>query len=153
MEVTLNTTDEIKDMFSTMESITRFPLICYEKDETRICGKTPTEIMDEAKTMHYKGEWMLFRSVGVPIGLACVQIETGERNNLYLKEFEVAVDSQGHGYSTIMLDYVFTYAKAHSCGYVKLIAFDDTAYGFWKHQGLSPSPNSTDRLRRMFKKI
>ena len=58
MEVELHTTAEVKELLSNMEIIKRFPMICYEKDESRLEGKTASEIMDEAKTMEYTGEWM-----------------------------------------------------------------------------------------------
>ena len=104
MEVELHTTAEVKELLSNMEIIKRFPMICYEKDESRLDGKTAREIMDEAKTMEYIGEWIVFTDMEVIIGLACVQIEEKKTRNLYLKEFEVATDAQGNGFSNIMLD-------------------------------------------------
>lgn len=75
MEVELHTTAEVKELLSNMEIIKRFQMICYEKDESRLDGKTASEIMDEAKTMEYTGEWIVFTSMGVIVGLACAQIE------------------------------------------------------------------------------
>ena len=97
MEVELHTTAEVKELLSNMEIIKRFPMICYEKDESRLDGKTAREIVDEAKTMEYTGKWMVFTDMGVIIGLACAQIEEKKTRNLYLKEFEVATDAQGNG--------------------------------------------------------
>lgn len=153
MEVELHTPAEVKELLSNMEIIKRFPMICYEKDESRIEGKPAEEIMDEAKTMAYKGEWMVFTSMGVIVGLACAEIEDKKIRNLYLKEFEVATDAQGNGFSNIMLDYVFKYARNHGCQYITLMAFDDSAFEYWKHQGFKVSPKSTDRLRYLFKKV
>ena len=48
MEVELHTTAEVKKLLSNMEIIKRFPMICYDKEESRIEGKTAEEIMDEA---------------------------------------------------------------------------------------------------------
>lgn len=153
MEVELHTTAEVKELLSNMEIIKRFPMICYEKDESRLEGKTASEIMDEAKTMEYTGEWMVFTSMGVIVGLACAQIEEKKTRNLYLKEFEVATDAQGNGFSNIMLDYVFKYARNHGCQYITLMAFDDNAFEYWKHQGFTVSPKSTERVRYLFKKV
>ena len=151
MEVELHTTAEVKEFFSNMEIIKRFPMICYEKDESRLDGKTVREIMDEAKTMEYTGEWMVFVDMGVIIGLACAQIEEKKTRNLYLKEFEVATDAQRNGFSNIMLDYVFKYARQHCCQYITLIAFDDNAFEYWKHQGFTVSTESIPQLRLFFK--
>ena len=151
MEVELYTTAEVKELFSNMEIIKRFPMICYEKDERRLDGKTASKIMDEAKTMEYTGEWMMFTSMGVIIGLACVQVEEKKTRNLYLKEFEVATDAQGNGFSNIMLEYVFKYARNHGCQYITLMAFDDNAFEYWKHQGFSVSTKSTPQIRLFFK--
>lgn len=137
MEVELHTTVEVKELLSNMEIIKRFPMICYEKDESRLDGKTAREIMDEAKTIEYIGEWIVFTDMEVIIGLACVQIEEKKTRNLYLKEFEVATDAQGNGFSNIMLDYVFKYARQHDCQYITLMAFDDNAFEYWKHQGFT----------------
>ena len=144
MEVELHTTAEVKKLLSNLEIIKRFPMICYDKDE---------EIMDEAKTMNYKGEWMVFTSMGVIVGLACAQVEEKKTRNLYLLDFEVATDAQGNGFSNIMLDYVFKYARNHGCQYITLMAFDDSAFEYWKHQGFSVSPKTTPRLRLLFKKL
>jgi ABC-type glycerol-3-phosphate transport system substrate-binding protein len=84
---------------------------------------------------------------------ACAEIEDKTTRNLYLKEFEVATDAQGNGFSNIMLDYVFKYARKHDCQYITLMAFDDNAFEYWKHQGFKVSPKSTDRLRYLFKKV
>ena len=151
MEVELHTTAEVKEFFSNMEIIKRFPMICYEKDESRLNGKTAREIMDEAKTMEYTGEWMVFVDKGVLIGLACAQIEEKKTRNLYLKEFEVATDAQRNGFSNIMFDYVFKYARQHCCQYITLMAFDDNAFEYWKHQGFTVSTKSIPQLRLFFK--
>ena len=137
MEVELHTTAKVKELLSNIEIIKRFPMICYEKDESRLDGKTAREIMDEAKTIEYIGEWIVFTDMEVIIGLACVQIEEKKTRNLYLKEFEVATDAQGNGFSNIMLDYVFKYARQHDCQYITLMAFDDNAFEYWKHQGFT----------------
>ena len=151
MEVELYTTADVKELFSNMEIIKRFPMICYEKDESRLDGKTASEIMDEAKTMEYTGEWRMFTSMGVIIGLACVQVEEKKTRNLYLKEFEVATDAQGNRFSNIMLEYVFKYARNHGCQYITLMAFDVNAFEYWKHQGFSVSTKSIQQ--RLFFKI
>ena len=151
MEVELHTAAEVKELLSDMEIIKRFPMICYEKDESRLDGKTAREIMDEAKTMEYTGEWMVFADTGVIIGLACAQIEEKKTRNLYLKEFEVATDAQGNGFSNIMLGYVFKYARQHDCQYITLTAFDDNAFEYWKHQGFTVSTESILQLRLFFK--
>lgn len=153
MEVELHTTAEVKELLSNMEIIKRFPMICYEKDESRLDGKTASEIMDDAKAMEYTDEWMVFTSMGAIIGLACAQIEEKKTRNLYLKEFEVATNAQGNGFSNLMLDYLFKYARNHGCQYIKLIAFDDSAFEYWQHQGFKTSTRSTDRLRCLFKKL
>ena len=153
MEVELHTTAEVKKLLSNMEIIKRFPMICYDKEERRIEGKTAEEIMDEAKTMNYKGEWMVFTSMGVIVGLTCAQVEEKKTRNLYLLDFEVATDAQGNGFSNIMLDYVFKYARNHGCQYITLMAFDDNAFEYWKHQGFSVSTKTTPRLRLLFKKV
>ena len=142
MEVELYTTAEVKELFSNMEIIKRFPMICYEKDESRLDGKTAREIMDEAKTMEYTGEWIVFTDMEIINGLACVQIEEKKTRSLYLKEFEVATDAQGNGFSNIILDYVFKYARQHDCQYITLMAFDDSAFEYWKHQGFTVSTKS-----------
>lgn len=151
MEIELYTTADVKELLSNMEIIKRFPMICYEKDESRLDGKTAREIMDEAKTMEYTGEWIVFTDMEVIIGLACVQIEEKKTRNLYLKEFEVATDAQGNGFSNIMLDYVFKYARQHDCQYITLMAFDDSAFEYWKHQGFTVSTKSIQQ--RLFFKI
>ena len=151
MEVELHTTAKVKELLSNIEIIKRFPMICYEKDESRLDGKTAREIMNEAKTMEYTGEWMMFTSMGVIIGLVCVQIEEKKTRNLYLKEFEVATDAQGNGFSNIMLDYVFKYARQHDCQYITLMAFDDSAFEYWKHHGFIVSTESIPQLRLFFK--
>lgn len=153
MEVELHTTAEVKELLSNLEIIKRFPMICYEKDESRLDGKTASEIMDEAKTMEYTGDWMVFTSMGVIVGLACAQIEDKTTRNLSLKEFEVATDAQGNGFSNIMLDYMFKYARNHGCQYITLMAFDDSAFEYWKHQGFTVSTKSTPQLRLLFKKL
>lgn len=151
MEIELYTTADVKELLSNMEIIKRFPMICYEKDESRLDGKTAGEIMDEAKTMEYTGEWIVFTDMEVIIGLACVQIEEKKTRNLYLKEFEVATDAQGNGFSNIMLDYVFKHARQHDCQYITLMAFDDNAFEYWKHQGFTVSTKSIQQ--RLFFKI
>lgn len=151
MEIELYTTADVKELLSNMEIIKRFPMICYEKDESRLDGKTAGEIMDEAKTMEYTGEWIVFTDMEVIIGLACVQIEEKKTRNLYLKEFEVATDAQGNGFSNIMLDYVFKHARQHDCQYITLMAFDDNAFEYWKHQGFTLLTKSIQQ--RLFFKI
>lgn len=153
MEVELYTPAEVKELLSNMETIKRFPMICYDKDESNIEGKTPEEIMNNAKTMEYNGEWMVFRSMGVVIGLACAAVEDKTTRNLYLYDFEVATDAQGNGFSNTMLDYVYKYARKHSCEYITLMAFDDNAFEYWKHQGFRVSPKSTNNIRLLFKKL
>lgn len=129
----------MKELLSNMETIKRFPMICYDKVESNIEGKTAAEIMNEAKTMEYDGEWMVFRSMGVVIGLACAAVEDKTTRNLYLYDFEVATDTQGNGFSNTMLDYVYKYARNHGCQYITLMAFDDNAFEYWKHQGFTVS--------------
>ena len=107
--------------------------------------------MDEAKTMEYTGEWIVFTDMEIIIGLACVQIEEKKTRSLYLKEFEVATDAQGNGFSNIILDYVFKYARQHDCQYITLIAFDDSAFEYWKYQGFTVSLESIPQLRLFFK--
>lgn len=153
MEVELYTPAEVKELLSNMETIKRFPMICYDKVESNIEGKTAAEIMNEAKTMEYNGEWMVFRSMGVVIGLACAAVEDKTTRNLYLYDFEVATDAQGNGFSNTMLDYVYKYARNHSCEYITLMAFDDNAFEYWKHQGFRVSPKSNNNIRLLFKKL
>lgn len=153
MEVELYTPAEVKELLSNMETIKRFPMICYDKDESNIEGKTAAEIMNEAKTMNYDGEWMVFRSMGVVIGLACAAVEDKTTRNLYLYDFEVATDAQGNGFSNTMLDYVYKYARQHDCQYITLMAFDDNAFEYWKHQGFRVSPKSNNNIRLLFKKL
>ena len=153
MEVELYTPAEVKELLSNMETIKRFPMICYDKDESNIEGKTAAEIMNEAKTMDYDGEWMVFRSMGVVIGLACAAVEDKTTRNLYLYDFEVATDAQGNGFSNTMLDYVYKYARQHDCQYITLMAFDDNAFEYWKHQGFRVSPKSNNNIRLLFKKL
>jgi len=153
MEVELYTPAEVKELLSNMETIKRFPMICYDKVESNIEGKTAAEIMNEAKTMNYDGEWMVFRSMGVVIGLACATVEDKTTRNLYLYDFEVATDAQGNGFSNTMLDYVYKYARQHDCQYITLMAFDDNAFEYWKHQGFSVSPKSNNNIRLLFKKL
>jgi ribosomal protein S18 acetylase RimI-like enzyme len=128
-------------------------MICYDKVESNIEGKTAAEIMNEAKTMNYDGEWMVFRSMGVVIGLACAAVEDKTTRNLYLYDFEVATDAQGNGFSNTMLDYVYKYARQHDCQYITLMAFDDNAFEYWKHQGFRVSPKSNNNIRLLFKKL
>ena len=151
MEVELHTTAKVKELLSNIEIIKRFPMICYEKDESRLDGKTAREIMNEAKTMEHTGEWIVFIDMEVIIGLACAQIEEKKTRNLYLKEFEVATDAQGNGFSNIMLDYVFKYARQHDCQYITLMAFDDSVFEYWKHHGFIVSTESIPQLRLFFK--
>lgn len=153
MEVELCTPAEVKELLSNMETIKRFPMICYDKVESNIEGKTAAEIMNEAKTMNYDGEWMVFRSMGVVIGLACAAVEDKTTRNLYLYDFEVATDAQGNGFSNTMLDYVYKYARQHDCEYITLMAFDDNAFEYWKHQGFRVSPKSNNNIRLLFKKL
>jgi ribosomal protein S18 acetylase RimI-like enzyme len=153
MEVELYTPAEVKELLSNMETIKRFPMICYDKVESNIEGKTAAEIMNEAKTMNYDGEWMVFRSMGVVIGLACAAVEDKTTRNLYLYDFEVATDAQGNGFSNTMLDYVYKYARQHDCQYITLMAFDDNAFEYWKHQGFRVSPKSNNNIRLLFKKL
>lgn len=153
MEVKLYSPAEVKELLSNMDIIKRFPMICYEKDESNIEGKTPEEIMDNAKTMEYNGEWMVFTSMNVIIGLACADVEEKTTRNLHLYEFEVATDAQGNGFSNTMLDYVFKYAREHECQYITLMAFDDDARSYWEHQGFTLSPHSTEQLKLLFKKL
>ena len=153
MEVELYTPAEVKELLSNMETIKRFPMICYDKVESNIEGKTASEIMNEAKTMDYDGEWMVFRSMGVVIGLACAAVEDKTTRNLYLYDFEVATDAQGNGFSNTMLDYVYKYARQHDCQYITLMAFDDNAFEYWKHQGFRVSPKSNNNIRLLFKKL
>ncbi len=153
MEVELYTPAEVKELLSNMETIKRFPMICYDKVESNIEGKTAAEIMNEAKTMDYDGEWMVFRSMGVVIGLACAAVEDKTTRNLYLYDFEVATDAQGNGFSNTMLDYVYKYARQHDCQYITLMAFDDNAFEYWKHQGFRVSPKSNNNIRLLFKKL
>lgn len=153
MEVELYTPAEVKELLSNMETIKRFPMICYDKDESNIEGKTAAEIMNEAKTMNYDGEWMVFRSMGVVIGLACAAVEDKTTRNLYLYDFEVATDAQGNGFSNTMLDYVYKYARQHDCQYITLMTFDDNAFEYWKHQGFRVSPKSNNNIRLLFKKL
>jgi ribosomal protein S18 acetylase RimI-like enzyme len=153
MEVELYTPAEVKELLSNMETIKRFPMICYDKVESNIEGKTAAEIMNEAKTMNYDGEWMVFRSMGVVIGLACATVEDKTTRNLYLYDFEVATDAQGNGFSNTMLDYVYKYARQHDCQYITLMAFDDNAFEYWKHQGFRVSPKSNNNIRLLFKKL
>ena len=153
MEVELCTPAEVKELLSNMDIIKRFPMICYEKDESNIEGKTPEEIMDNAKTMEYNGEWMVFTSMNVIIGLVCATVEDKTTRNLYLYDFEVAIDAQGNGFSNTMLDYVYKYARNHSCEYVTLMAFDDNARSYWEHQGFTLSPRSTEQMKLLFKKL
>lgn len=103
--------------------------------------------------MEYDGEWMVFRSMGVVIGLACAAVEDKTTRNLYLYDFEVATDAQGNGFSNTMLDYVYKYARNHGCQYITLMAFDDNAFEYWKHQGFTVSTKSTPQIRLLFKKI
>lgn len=63
MEVKLYSPAEVKELLSNMDTIKRFPMICYEKDESNIEGKTPEEILDNAKTMEYSGSDILFKLV------------------------------------------------------------------------------------------
>ena len=35
-------------------------MICYERIDLRISGKTPAQIMDDAKAMAYDANWMVF---------------------------------------------------------------------------------------------
>ena len=93
----------------------------------------------------------VFIDMEVIIGLACVQIEEKKTRNLYLKEFEVATDAQGNGFSNIMLEYVFKYARNHGCQYITLMTFDDNAFEYWKHQGFTVSTKSTPQIRLFFK--
>ena len=152
MYVKIVTPAEIKSILSKEVQIHRFPMICYERIDLRISGKTPAQIMDDAKAMAYDANWMVFIHGEKIIGLACVKIYY-EKKIAKGMEFEVAVDAKGNGFSNQMLQYIFKFALKNACIYLVLTAFDNSAYSYWKHQGFSDSDTSDDRCKNLFIRI